>query len=348
MVELVRYLLALLVAEVHVWPLRNAWMSWQAVFAFYALSGYLMTRVLHERYGFTPRGTGAFILNRVLRLWPAYLVIIGLMFAALQFMPLDRFFGTLRIPRDGLEMLVNLTILGQVVFDFPHTATVTKLASTSWSLSIELFCYLLLAVYFGKTPARLAALALIGVVAITISTGYCAINPSPIYGPYCFQNRYGVLQAGFIPFAAGGLAYFYRALLREWILTHWHWMIGIAAIGELLCLLHEFLAVTIGPYIGVAAMAGFLAWASRQRRATGITEFLGRASYHLFIAHMGVAAFLVVGLSWRANSLGLLIGTVGVSFALSAVLVPLEHGVERLRRRVSAGIPGGKKSLQPS
>jgi peptidoglycan/LPS O-acetylase OafA/YrhL len=45
-----------------------------AVFAFYTLSGYLMTRVLNERYGFTAAGTAAFALNRVLRLWPVYLV----------------------------------------------------------------------------------------------------------------------------------------------------------------------------------------------------------------------------------------------------------------------------------
>jgi peptidoglycan/LPS O-acetylase OafA/YrhL len=68
MLEIIRYTLALIVAGTHLWPIGLTWTGWQAVFAFYALSGYLMTRVLHERYGFTPHGTVAFMVNRVLRL----------------------------------------------------------------------------------------------------------------------------------------------------------------------------------------------------------------------------------------------------------------------------------------
>jgi hypothetical protein len=48
-----------------------------AVFAFYTLSGFLLTRLHNERYGFSMRGPAGFLLNRVLRLWPAYLAILG-------------------------------------------------------------------------------------------------------------------------------------------------------------------------------------------------------------------------------------------------------------------------------
>src|SRR6185312_3494628 len=84
-------------------------------------------------------------------------------------------------------------------------------------------CYCLLALYFAKTPLRLIALAVLGAIGIALSTGYCVAVPSPYYGPYCFQNRYGVLQAGFIPVAAGGLAHFYRAVLRSWLVPYWRW-----------------------------------------------------------------------------------------------------------------------------
>jgi peptidoglycan/LPS O-acetylase OafA/YrhL len=42
---------------------------------------------------------------------------------------------------------------------------------TSWSLSIEICCYLLLAVYFARSSARLWAFAVPGVAAMALSTG---------------------------------------------------------------------------------------------------------------------------------------------------------------------------------
>ena len=62
-----------------------------AVFAFYTLSGYLITRVLNTRYGFNWRGTGAFALNRLLRLWPAYVALMALALIAVRFLPLHEF-----------------------------------------------------------------------------------------------------------------------------------------------------------------------------------------------------------------------------------------------------------------
>jgi len=83
-----------MVAQTHPWGV--AWTGTIAVFAFYTLSGYLITRVLNERYGFSTRGTVIFLLNRVLRLWPAYLAILGLTLIALLFLPLR-----MRRPRGG-------------------------------------------------------------------------------------------------------------------------------------------------------------------------------------------------------------------------------------------------------
>ena len=211
MIEISRYILATMVAQTHLWPLGAAWTGNIAVFAFYTLSGYLMTRVLNERYGFSARGTVAFLLNRVLRLWPAYLAMLGLTLIALSFLPLSSFFSLIRMPTTLADIVTNLAILGQVTFDFRQWLPLAKPVVTSWSLSIELFSYVLLALYFARTPTRLWAFVAVGAVAMAISTWYCAVGPEPAaYGPYCSQNRYGVLQAGFIPFAMGGLFYFHR------------------------------------------------------------------------------------------------------------------------------------------
>jgi peptidoglycan/LPS O-acetylase OafA/YrhL len=56
-----------------------------------------------------------------------------------------------------------LTIVGETTFDYRvHPAAFPVL--TSWSLSIELVSYLLLAIYFARSKYRLVALAALGSV----------------------------------------------------------------------------------------------------------------------------------------------------------------------------------------
>jgi peptidoglycan/LPS O-acetylase OafA/YrhL len=170
MIEVSRYILAFVVTLTHLQPLGVGRPGSIAVFAFYTLSGYLMTRVLNERYGFTARGTAAFLLNRVLRLWPAYFAILGLTLIALWFLPLQNFFPLIRFPKTLPDIVSNIAVLGQVTLDFVQWQPLAKPVVTSWSLSIEVFCYVLLAVYFARTPARLWAFVAIGAIAMGFST----------------------------------------------------------------------------------------------------------------------------------------------------------------------------------
>ena len=66
-----RYLLALLAVVGHVQH-AHAWAAHDAVFGFYTLSGFLMSRILHETYGLHSRGIARYFVNRALRLYPAY------------------------------------------------------------------------------------------------------------------------------------------------------------------------------------------------------------------------------------------------------------------------------------
>src|SRR5260221_14780352 len=107
MIEVSRYILALVVTLTHLQPLGVGRPGQISVFAFYTLSGYLMTRVLNERYGFSTRGTAVFLLNRVLRLWPAYLVIMAVTPFARRFLPLGRFFFLIRRPACAPACVTN-------------------------------------------------------------------------------------------------------------------------------------------------------------------------------------------------------------------------------------------------
>ncbi len=334
MIEIARFVLAAIVAQTHLMPFHDEWLGQQAVFAFYTLSGYLMTRVLNTRYGFSATGTVAFLLNRVLRLWPAYLVVLGLTMLASLLVPL----GPNRIPHTLLDMLTSLTIIGQTKFDLLARSGALPVL-TSWSLSIELTCYLLLAVYFARSAKRLVLFALLGALAISLSTVHCALSANPArYGPFCYQNRYGVIQAGFIPFAAGGLIYFYFAPLTKWLARNVKAVLAGLAVLELSCVGSSFVAINFATFVGIPVMA-FIVLCRPNDPLTRTTDFFGRASYHLFIAHMTIGPVLAALLHsprfpmlFMAIILGL---TVAVSLGLSAFLVPLELRIEVVRRRIS-------------
>lgn len=171
MIEISRYILALAVVQTHLVSIGADWTAQIAVFGFYTLSGYLMTRVLNERYGFTWHGTGTFLLNRILRLGPAYYVLITLAATATLFLPLGKYLFLIRFPRSLAEIVTNITVIGQVTFDYAQWIPLAKPLVTSWSLSIELCAYVLLALYFGRSPARLLAFAILGILGMAASTG---------------------------------------------------------------------------------------------------------------------------------------------------------------------------------
>ncbi|MBS0248959.1 MAG: acyltransferase [Proteobacteria bacterium] len=335
MIELTRYFLAVAVAQAHLWPKGQDWMSQIAVFAFYTLSGYLMTRVLNERYGFSWSGTGAFMLNRALRLGPAYYAILAATLMALTVLPLQDFHPLIRMPSTAADIVTNALVFGQVTFDYAQWAPLAKPLITSWSLSIEMCCYLLLAIYFARSPRRLIAFAAIGVVLCAVATAQAVgTGDEKAYGPYFLQNRYGVVQAGFLPFAAGGVFYFYREAITGWIAPRAKLLCSLFAVAWLAMFAGRWISATAGPYLGIPFTYLLLTLAPGARPSR-LQDFFGRASYHLFIAHMPVAAMLVVGLHLPASKFVTFVASIAIAFGVSFLLVPLERRIELIRRRVS-------------
>jgi len=76
MLGIFRYILALMVTLSHLWTGLAGWSGVGAVFGFYVISGYLMTSVLNQSYGFTPQGLGRYALNRFLRIFPTYWFVL--------------------------------------------------------------------------------------------------------------------------------------------------------------------------------------------------------------------------------------------------------------------------------
>ncbi|EMF5211742.1 acyltransferase [Enterobacter roggenkampii] len=182
-----RFALCIAVAANHLWNIGAV--GRYAVFSFYILSGFLMTTIITEKYGTTSKGILSYIINRMLRIYPMYIVVFSLyLFAALVWggdPTLD-----FNVPDSLKSWLINVSMLG-MDFDYKD-----RLVSPAWSLYIEIFYYCLIpfVVILGKR-AVLTWLA--------ISIFYHAYSIHSLGMLSSWDARYGTIFAGSIGFSIG-------------------------------------------------------------------------------------------------------------------------------------------------
>ena len=293
-----RFLLTLAVFQAHLWKDGWLWLAWDAVFSFYTLSGFLMTATLHETYGFTWHGRAAFCLNRFLRLYPLYYVAsLAVLWHIWRFGPLTYPSVTV-MPETWWQYLPWVTIIGHVGFAYSYLEQYWyhTLIFNAWSLNIEIVSYLLLAFYFGKTRHRLWQLFLLGVIAVTISS--CFSSETNPFQNYRLQNHYGVIQAGCVPFACGGLYYFYKddiaIYMRRITAVSVMVLLGIHMVANYYSAWYQDVAgLYISALLTVFIIDKLYVW--RPGRAWGLwlDDELGRLAYPMFLAHWAVAAMLI-------------------------------------------------------
>ena len=337
MTDVYRFLLAVVVAQSHLLAAGIASAAWQAVFAFYVLSGFLMTLILNETYGFGASNFLRFCANRILRLYPAYyaVMIIGAAHIAL-IGPLNAINPVLTLPHTVRDIAANLAIVGLVGFDETQVVP-ARLVPIGWSLGIELFCYALLGIYFARSPGRLLAMLVIGLVIACVQVWHGVKTGAP---DYAFADRYVSLQAGLIPFAAGGLAYFYRrARIFAPSAMKIAMLAGLWAINLGLCATLEFHARVTGLYAAVPLnfllvpllfrhdlSAPKLAW---QRTLGGI-------AYPLFIAHWLIGTLVALYVpALPAKEWGFFLVSMAATVAFAwLVYTMVDTKIENLRWRI--------------
>jgi len=337
LLDLYRFFLALLVVQAHIpWASGSGPLSQHAVFSFYVLSGFLMTLILNETYGFGPVNFGRFWLNRFLRLYPAYFIVISITALYIAFVsPLTQLHGSVGIPRSAHGWAANLAIFGMAGYEASHVPSI-QLIPNAWSLGVELVCYLLLSIYFARSKRRALALLLTG-IAITGAELVRVTVQAPPY--YDFQNHYGVVQAGLIPFAVGSLAYFHRhsPLFRfstaRFLLLLLLWA-GNFALAHVLTY-HGFVS---GLYVCAAINLFLVPMMFAYDEANPkprLVKILGGISYPVFVSHIliGTLVFKYTGLSQRGY--GLLITALAATIGFSLVLhLAVERNIDTLRAAI--------------
>jgi peptidoglycan/LPS O-acetylase OafA/YrhL len=324
MIDVYRFILALCVVQGHLVGRGESapWLAWQAVFSFYVLSGFLMSLVLNKDYGFTAGGLARFAVNRWLRLFPIYYAVIGLTALYIAFIgPLNQLNQAIALPSTGAAIFANLSIVTLTGFDL--SPEMQRLSPTTWSLAIEIFCYFLLAVYFAKSRERLLFMLVIGmaVAAVRLFIDF----DQPQYG---FQNHYSVLQAGLIPFALGGLAYFYRrARIYEFSGTKLLALSLLFLANFAIGYWSDFHKYVSGLYVAAVLNVAMVPMLFTQTTKHSWQKILGGLSYPIFLCHWLVATLIAIYVPAIGGKGFMLFAAATVGSVLFSLL--LYYGVDR-------------------
>lgn len=234
--NLVRLGLALGVLVSHGWALSGGverrpggeTIGTWSVFGFFALSGYLITG---SRLS-SP--LTAYLLRRVARIFPAYLVCLVVM--VLGFAPLaywkvhGTIEGFLTTPTTPLTHLANNVALRLVSYDIAGTPTAVPYPGvwngSLWSLYLEFWCYVVIALVFSIAALRRRATTTL-IVGLALSV--VATAAMPTLDSYVMGSTELPLFAWLLPFfLAGGLV---RTLQRYLVLTWPGAVVSMLGIG---------------------------------------------------------------------------------------------------------------------
>ncbi len=172
------------------------------VFGFYIISGYLMTFIMHENYGYTRLGRYSFGINRFLRLYPQYwaaAIISVVLIITLGSETVADYHPSMFLPASLGEFFSNVSMM--FLSWFPNSVN-PRLVPPTWSLTIEIIFYILICLGASKTFTR---------VKVWIFFSICYAAGTFIVGA-AQDDRYFPVAAASLPFSIGSAIYF---LLKE-------------------------------------------------------------------------------------------------------------------------------------
>lgn len=198
-VGFLRFLLAFFVVAQHLAGIK--FLGASAVQIFFILSGYLMTSVMARTYGYTLQGICRFWVNRVLRLYPSYLLIILCTMFALIWLGPDAAEGLTPVlywPSSWGEWFQNVTML---YFDFIPIRAEPRLSPPTWALTLELVCYFLISLGITRS---------VRVSCIWLVFGGVYLVWALLFSDHPRQFGYAAIPAAFAPFALGAILFHTR------------------------------------------------------------------------------------------------------------------------------------------
>ena len=207
-----RYCLAFCVAISHLWAGMIGGPAAYGVWGFYCLSGFLMTLVLNEKYGFSPSKLFSFAKNRCLRIYPAYYAVCLMMLVLFLLIPESaiRFLPALQMPQTKTGWVYSLTLL--------TPAFKGELVHGSSALRVELWMYIVMALGLSRNFTTAA----IWFTACAVNTWWL------LHTGVGFIERYVYIVPCALAFSTGTLLYHVKKFLPT-LVNPW-WALGAAGL----------------------------------------------------------------------------------------------------------------------
>jgi peptidoglycan/LPS O-acetylase OafA/YrhL len=301
-----------------------------AVFTFFIVSGFYITYIWNEQYSKLDHGIRRFYLNRVLRLYPIHLLIL------LLYVTLYAHSGSPNIYLGGFSdnsvawyyaLLTNITIIGVDVFALLGGDYWSYVIGPTWSLSLEIYFYLL-APFFVARGLRFMLFLFLGTALIRILVLSSSLETFPWH--------YVFFPSIFMFFVMGGLSYhLYRWVSSSALPLYTRIAFPIALVLYAVTVQvwqHEAIDsfASWGFYLLVAINIPFLFSLTKDNR---VDAFVGQLSYPVYLSHL----LVTVAAGWIPTlgipDVGVRIVVVTLLFSMLLHLL-LEKPIESLRRHI--------------
>lgn len=259
-----RLLLAWAVMAFHLHVLQFPLAGPLAVWCFFVISGFLVSKILYEKYRHRP---GDFIRNRFLRIFPTYWVAlaIGVLLGVLQPDGIANFSS---MPVRYQEWLRNIVIFG---LDSPP-----RVVGPAWSLAIELNWYLIF--FIGSFLPRKWLLVFLAANLVL-----------PLVIVFLFDDTVYKLGAGFA-FSLGALAYHSDFRVPKTVQIAAALLVPVMLfVMPIYCGVSAFAMKSPGAnasMLGVAVMLfAALPWFAGGDKSGRLSNLAGELSYPIFVLH---------------------------------------------------------------
>jgi peptidoglycan/LPS O-acetylase OafA/YrhL len=326
-----RFFLAFIVAISHLWAGMIDGPAAYAVWGFFVLSGFLMTLVLTTKYGTAPAGLRQFAINRLLRIYPAFIVAGALgILTVVALRPLNIDPAGLNpqfmLPQSTAEWFGNLAM-------FPFVSQQGLPVPVAAALFVEVWAYALMPLFASSRRAALLGLA----VAV------CA-NLQFGFGMPSFIDRYCGFATGLMPFAAGALMCHYREVLRRFAAPVPSILVWCA---HGLYWLHDvYWPWTYGLWLSVP-LSAWVVLSLAEVKARAVDKTAGDLSYPIYLLHTTIAAWFLPHFGFGRGFTFFAASFAATLLAAWVMLLLVDRPMQRLRvgavpPRRGAPVPQGE------